>query len=362
MKRLALLLAAVAVLLPAAAHAVACSPLDCAPSQFTLDNGKLLAVRASVQSPVRVIDLANGATKWRLPAGIVQGTTLVHQDGRRLTWYDAATGARTGTATFEQPGAYRLVGVSQAGTTAVLARAQKLSTTFLLRSQTSSRTVTLDGNVWMFDALSGPSLYLIETGPSGYYVRLYDLRTGTLRTEPLKDPGDGALIQGVPFGRVSMPDGRNLITLYVSGDGHAMIHDLDLVSAQAHCIDLPGSNSAAAPAWALVPDPDGRQLWAINPGYGKVVAIDVPSHNVRQTWEFDSQGFDQFASAAAVLSPDGAHFALTDSQHLWFLTVASKLTAHRVERGAMAIGWAPDQKALWLAGKDGVVSRLQPLW
>ena len=93
MKRLAIVLAAAAVLLPSAARAAACSPLTCAASQFSLSDGTLLGFRASVDSAVTVVDLQTGKAKWTLPAGITGDNLLVHQAGLRLVWYDASRGA-----------------------------------------------------------------------------------------------------------------------------------------------------------------------------------------------------------------------------------------------------------------------------
>lgn len=362
MKRLAVLLAAVAVLLPGAAHAAACSPLNCAPSQFALAHGGLLAVRGSTTSPLRVVDLASGETKWRLPAGIVENGTLVSKQNDLLTWYDLASGARTGDATIA--GRWALVGASQDGARAVLARTQKRSTSFeVVARGAPAKLLKLGGNRWEFDALSGSNLFLILETDAGYYVRLYDLAANTLVKQPLKGPGENALISGAPFARVASPDGRYLFTLYVGGDGGAMIHELDLTHAKAICIGLPGGGDfGAATTWALAADPDGQTLWAISPGYGRVVAIDVPSHRVRRMWEFNSQGFNLNAPGTAVLSPDGAHFAVSDARHIWFMTLAEKLTVYRVDRVATAIGWAPDQSALWVVGEGSRVSRLQPRW
>jgi len=103
-KRLLLIAVVLAALVPADARGGACSPLNCSPSQFTLAHGTLLGVRAGVDRPVRVIDLRTGATRWRLPAGIVTGGTLVHQDGSLLTWYSLTTGARLRDALVQQHG------------------------------------------------------------------------------------------------------------------------------------------------------------------------------------------------------------------------------------------------------------------
>jgi hypothetical protein len=360
MKRLAVLLAAVAVLLPGAARAAACSPLDCAPSQFTLAHGTLLGVRASVQSPVNVIDLSTGETKFQLPAGIVQGDTLVSQAGQVLTWYDAATGASTGEASLDQHGKYYLAGLSQAGTVAVLAQTQKGATTFVLRSRSSSRTVTLAGSTWMFDALRGSSLYLIQGARNGYYVWLYDLRTNALRKQPLKDPPDAALIQGAPIGRVSTPDGSQLLTLYI-GSNHAMIHDLDLATGQAHCIDLPGGGDYnTIITWMLVGDTDNRTAWAISPGYGRVVRIDLVTHAVGSAYEFAPGNWTSNAGLA-VLAPDGKHIAFTDSEHVWLAIPDSRRVIQEPAHTTLGLGFTPDQSALWVVGKRAEVSRLTPL-
>jgi hypothetical protein len=70
MKRLLLVLIAATALLPSAASAAACSPLNCAASQFSLANGTLLGFRARVEAPVTVVDLKTGEARWtRRPAG-----------------------------------------------------------------------------------------------------------------------------------------------------------------------------------------------------------------------------------------------------------------------------------------------------
>lgn len=358
MKRLVLVLAIAVLVLPGAAVGAACSPLNCAPSQFTLAHGTLLGFRESIDKPLRVIDLNTGTTRWRLPAGIVTGDTLVHQDGSLITWFDAAHGTRIGDAVLQLHGAFSLVGTSQDGSRAVLARTQTRSTTFAIVSRDSSRLVKLGGSQWSFDALRGTKLFLIKTLNYGYQVRLYDLATNTLVQRALKDPGESATISGSPFARVSSPDGRYLFTLYLGGGGGAMIHELDLVAGTARCIDLPGDgNFAAATTWALVTDPDGRTLWALSPGYGRVVAVDVPGHRIRRTWTFNP-GIWTSNAGAAVLSPDGSHFALTDAQHVWFIVLEPKLAVRRSVHVALALAWSPDQRHLWAIGERSRVSSL----
>ena len=179
MKRLVLVLIAAAALVPAAARSAACSPLNCASSQFTLGGGTLLAVRGAVDKPVRVLDLKTGALRWQLPAGISAGNLLVHQSGRTVVWYDAARGARVEQAPVPAAG-FRLAGVSQSGATAVLQRTSR-DTRLLLLSPAHARTVALPGKNWSFDALRGDKLFLINQLRYGYQVRLFDLAANRLR-------------------------------------------------------------------------------------------------------------------------------------------------------------------------------------
>jgi hypothetical protein len=358
MKRLLLLLAAGVLLLPGAARPAACSPLNCAPSQFVLAHGRLLATRQRSDSPVRVIDLRTGATRWRLPAGIVTGNLLVHQDGPLLTWFDTATGSRAGSATLQQHGRFSLVGTSQDASRAVLARTENRSTTFAIVGRSGQRLVKLGGNAWSFDALRGSKLFLIKTVKFGYQVRLYDLAKNMLARAPLKDEDEPATISGMPFSRVSSPDGRYLFTLYLGSGGGAMIHELDLAAGTARCVDLPGDGDfAAAMTWALVVDPDGRTLWAVSPGYSRVVAVDVAGHRVRDAYTFQRENWAPNAGVA-VMAPDGERIAFTDAQHVWFVELAERKVVAGRSHVATALGFSPDLSRLWVVGERSRVSSL----
>lgn len=361
MRRLAILCTGCALLLPGAAHGAACSPLNCAPSQFVLAHGTMLAVRGSVDKPLRVIDLRSGKTQWRLPPGIVTRSTLVHQDGSLVTWYDLARGTRVRDATL-QKGTFKLVGTSQDATRAVLSRTQKRSTTFAILSRSSQRTVRLGGRNWQFDALNGPYLYLIQTLRLGYEVRLFDLRTSTLQRQPLKDQDKSALISGIPFGRASSPNGRYLFTLYLDGNGNAMIHELDTAAGFAYCIDLPGGgNFDAATTWAIVPDVGSNDLWAVSTGYGRVVAVDGNAHVVREHFSFRPS--DWLANSGnAVLAPDGEHIAVSDAQHTWYVTPATASVRRGPNHVAIALGFSPDERRLWFVGERSRVSSLPVRW
>ncbi|MFL5927311.1 MAG: hypothetical protein ACJ77E_10285, partial [Gaiellaceae bacterium] len=276
-------------LLAGSGRAAGCSPLDCWVGQFGFAHGSLLGVRGNSQMPLRVIDLRTGETRWRLPPGVVAGHLLVHQDDRLLTWFDAATGARLADAVLQVHGTFVLTGASQDGRVAILARTQQRSTTFAIVSPRHERVVRLGGNRWSFDALNGDNLFLVHALRVGYQIRLLHLGSGVLQREPLKDERDDATLTGVPWSRTPSADGRYLYTLYAGPNGDAMVHVLDTEAATAHCVDLPGSGDFnAASSYAVVVDPDGRHLWAVSPGYGRVVHVDVLTHRVVDAYRFDA--------------------------------------------------------------------------
>jgi hypothetical protein len=362
MKRLPLVLMLVVAAFPGAAPAAGCSPLDCAPSQASLDGGRLLAVRAGgVTGIVRVLDLGTGVTRWHLPPGVLAGDTLVHQDGSLLTWYDAATGMRVRDTVAQLRGVFQLVGTSQDGTRAVLARTQAKRTTFAVVSPGHpTQIVTLPTDRWGFDALAGERLFVLQYMQNGYEVRAYDLLRQQLEAKPLKDANEAALIAGSAWERLSSRDGRYLFTLYITGDGDAMVHELDLRSATAHCIDLPGSgnfNGAAAYAFSL--SPDGRTLWVASPVYGKVVGIDVATAQATTSFSFKHTYGGSPTSAVAALSPDGRSLVLALAPDVWRID----LTRHRgaelkAAAPSIALGFSPDGKTLWRVSQRSRVSKL----
>ena len=255
-----------------------------------LAHGTLLATRQRADAPLRVIDLRTGATRWRLPAGIVTGDPLVHQDGALLTWFDTETGARVGSATLQQRARFSLVGTSQDASRAVLARTQtpfdhvrdRVAGCRPPADREARRQRLVVRRPARVEALPDQDA---ERRLPGAAVRPRD---GQARARaPLKDPGESATISGLPFARVASTDGRYLFTLYLGSGGGAMIHELDLVAGTARCVDLPGDGDFdAAMTWALVVDPDGRTLWAVSPGYGRVVAVDIAAHRIRDSYSF----------------------------------------------------------------------------
>jgi hypothetical protein len=297
---------------------------------------------------VRVVDLANGKTRLRLPAGILTGRTLVTLDGSLLTWFDAVRGARVADAL--GPGG-QLVGTSANGRLAVLQRTRGQQTIYTLVGRGSARSVTVDGRNWGFDALSADRLYLLQYLRNGYEVRLYDLARNRLDPQPLKDAEEEALIRGSAWQRLASRDGRYLFTLYIGGPSGTMVHELDLQTATARCIDLPDNGDFnSATAYGLALSPDGRTLWAASTGYGVVAAIDVAAAKVRKSFRFTASAPNGPVAPAIALSPRGNMLALGLEGDVFIANLKSE-HVRRILHTTIALGFSPDGRRLWLIGK-----------
>ena len=141
-----------------------------------------------------------------------------------------------------------------------------------------------------------------------------------------------------------------------------MIHELDPTPATARCIDLPGTGDfGAATTWALVADPDDRNALG-----GQSRATAASSRSMRRThvrrfrYSFAAAYWIANAGVAA-MSPDGKQIAFTDAQHVWLAVPSTRRVIHERSHVATALGWAPDQSALWVVGERSRVSRLAPL-
>jgi hypothetical protein len=305
----------------------------------------MLAVPNVATGAVRVLDLSTGQTRWRLPGGAIAGNTLVHQDGQLLTWFDLATGARIGDAVLQERAPFVLVGLSQDGTRAVLARTERHVTSIAIVSPRRETTVYLAGNRWSFEALAGGTLYLRHNGEVWR-----DVFAGG-GNRPLA-------VVGPPGVQLSSPGGRYVFTLTVSTAGNAAVDVLDTSRGLASMLRLPGRGSvAAARTYTLVPDPDERHLWAIAPGYGRVVHIDLLARRIVDAYTF-KPGSRNSVAAVAAMSPDGEQIAVGDAGRIWFVQLASRTVVAGAPHVALALGWSPDQRHLWAIGER---SRVSPL-
>src|SRR5947209_2231072 len=293
MTRLALVLAAAALLLPGAAHAAACAPLNCAPSQFGLAGGTMLGFRTAATAPITVVDLRTGKARWTIHGGFEARNLIVHMDlGAAIVWTDATTDKTV--ARVANPQLFELVGASQDGSRAVLRYGRR----FAVVSPGSWRVLRVPPGRWDFDALEG--------------------------------------------------DGPYLFRMYSASNGAAMVHELDLRTASARCIDLPGTGDyGSAATWAMVLSRDAKTLWAVSPGYGRVVGIDVASRAVTTAFRIDLPLWNTGNATAAVLSPDGERIAIADKETVALVDLEAQKITSRDKGKAIALGYSPDGANLW---------------
>ena len=110
--------------------------------------------------------------------------------------------------------------------------------------------------------------------------------------------------------------------------------------------------------WALVVDPDGRTLWAVSPGYGRVVGCRHRRAPRSATATRSSAPAWTPNPGVAVMAPDGERIAVTDAQHVWFVELAERRVVAGRSHVAIALGFAPDLSRLWVVGERSRVSSL----
>ena len=208
--------------------------------------------------------------------------------------------------------------------------------------------MALPARDWDFDALRGNNLFLIKYLKNGsYQVGFVDLSTDSPTAKLIKDPHESGTIWGSPFARTASPDGRMLFTLYVSSNGAAMVHELNLAKPQARCIDLPGTGDyGAAAAWAIALSPGGSTLWAVNPRYGKVVAINVGARKVATAFAIHLPSWNIGVGTRIAIGRDGTEVAVADGETVARLALGERKVLDRVKIRATALGYSPAGR-LW---------------
>jgi hypothetical protein len=345
------ILLVLAALVPGASSGAACPPLDCGPTAMALAGGHLLAAGLGQGKPASVYDLTTGEQRETIQSAVfsADGKRAVGQELQKITMYDLVSGRVETVA--QAPSGWSLAGVSADGRRIVITRQTATSTSFAV----DDKKLTLPGKL-EFDGLLGDSLYLIEYMQNGYYVRVASLATGKLAAEPLKDADEPALIQGQAWSRLGSRDGRYLFTLYITGNGKAMIHELDMRSGKAWCVDLPGGGDYnAAGSYALALSHDGRRVYAAGGGYRSVATVDVATHRILRVARIPLvRGPGQVLSSAS-LAPDGKRLAFSVNRTVVVYDLARKKVLRRTTlAGDSALAYDARGR-LWAVGKDGML-------
>jgi hypothetical protein len=202
------------------------------------------------------------------------------------------------------------------------------------------RAIHLPGNTWSFVALAGTTLYTRHNG------------------ELWRDRRPVAVF-GPELAQVTSTDGHYVFALSVSASGVASVLLLDVARGLAHTVVLPGRRDAtAASTYTLLPDPDGRHLWALSPGEGRVVHIDLAAGRIDDTYAFAAGKWNR-VPAVATIAPDGETIALADGTHVWFVHLAARDVVRGPSHVAIALGYSPDQRRLWVLGERSRVTSLR---
>ena len=373
MRRLDCLLLALPFLLPAFAHADGCPPTTCGTSSAAVPGSRVLALRPNGSNgPLVAYDLATGAKRFTLPAGLLSadGTrfyvTTPAGLQTRFARYDGRTGALHSVSSIS--GRWSLGGISPTGRWLVAMRSARSSTGLALIDAlhgTVRGTATLRGNNQV-ETVSpdGRKLFLVHYRRAGYDLRQYDFAARRLQATRLAEPDEK--MSGIAWGGVATRDGRWLLTLYLKPDSTAFVHALDLRKGIAHCIDLPdaGNGFAELGSFALTLSPDERTLYMANSLMGVVDAIDLVKLRVARNVHFPPQvsGAQFGIGPNAAVSANGRMVYFSGGRFLWAYD-----TAYGKVRGPYAaappsqgfqvsvagLGFAPDGRRVVAIRDDG---------
>ena len=83
-------------------------------------------------------------------------------------------------------------------------------------------------------------------------------------------------------------------------------------------------------------------LWAVSPGYGKVVAIDVGSRQVTTSFAIDLPSWNRGNGTRIALGHDGTELAISDDETVARIALGERKVVDRVRGRAVALGYAPD--------------------
>jgi hypothetical protein len=123
-----------------------------------------------------------------------------------------------------------------------------------------------------------------------------------------------------------------------------MVHELDLRTARARCIDLPGTGDyGSGTSWGMVLAPDRRNLWLASPGYGRVVAVDIRTREIVDAFRISLSYWNPGNPTRAAVSPDGTQLALTDGETVARIDIHRRRVAGRTPAAhAVALGYSPE--------------------
>lgn len=368
MKRLALFFVLALLPAPSAALADGC-PLPCSGQSSSPAGSKLLFVQPhGARGELLAYNTATRQAVFALPPGMASA------DGRTFYSASPADGSRTTLRRWDVAHAYQrrqslvngrweLEGVSPTGRWAALSERSSGRTRVLVfdgRSGKQAHLLRLRGN-FEVETISrdGKRLFLIEhLHGRQYNVRQYDLSRERLVADPLRAAGV-KIMAGYAWSGVASPDGRWLLTLYLSTPSKlAFVHSLDLERSRPACIGLPSRGGLEKlKRYSLTLAPTGDRLYAANPALGVVAEVDLGRSEVTRVTRFAKTAPVAGAHAAplSTISRNGRTMYFSAGRDLWAYDAA-----YRVVRGPYAtggkiigVGYGAGDQRVFAVRKDG---------
>jgi hypothetical protein len=376
MKRLLPVLVLLAVLVSAStAYGDGC-PAPCSGESASPPDVKLLFVQPDGPTGRLVAyDTRSGRPLFGLPPGRASADGLTHVVAVPRPRHRATILARYAVPTgrllraWTERGRWTVAAVSPSGWWIALTRRSRGSTYVALADShrgTRVHTARLRGNFEVETiAADGRRLFLIEhLNARRYLVRLYDVRSGRLASEPLRG-GDDRVMAGYAWSGIGSRDGRWLLTLYLdTRRSHAFVHALDLVRTQPTCIDLPSRGGfARLREYSLTLVPGGRRLLAANPALGVVAEIDLSTRRVVKTARFTRAPGGELAarrghaSLLAAVTRKGRMLHFSNGRLIWAYDAAYARVRGPYAAGGdiVGLGYGASDRRLHVVRKDGAM-------
>ncbi|HKW60118.1 MAG TPA: hypothetical protein VJR46_10250 [Candidatus Dormibacteraeota bacterium] len=317
-----------------------------------------------------VVDSASKSTDRRLALGVASSdwSHLYAISGAALVDTDPSTGVaqrsmQVGAGFHLPPATVNGVpgGLSPNGRWLVVERSDQRSTHMLVidtAAMTVARRVDLPGD-FEFDAIDnmGGSLYLIQhLNGREYYVRLYDLTSGSLTDNIVIDKSDGAqAMTGRRLSGVPSTGGHWLFSMYVREAESPFVHALSLDGPFAFCLDLPGAGYEMG--WALALNPGGSKLYAVDTATGAVAEMSTGADGapaILRTARFDGA---PGSGAGAAIVVGKSLVAVGPGGLVWIDTSSLRVTGRSLSGWSVAgIGVSPDGGNLYAVAASGRVA------
>lgn len=337
-------------------------------------------------------DMSKGQERFALPAGMLSAYGLhyyavvydafVSKPGStQLEAFDPRTGELEHSFTLS--GEWALSSVSPLGRWVALTRipgedekqawaeANQWKTDIQIVDADNGETahiLSLDGNFEVETmSAAGDSLFLVQhlpaVDPDHYLIRLYDLSAEKLVADPLRSKGSDEVMAGLAWEGLASPDGRWLLTLYLSTRRNvAFIHTLDLRDKFPVCIDLPSGSGDfdQLKHYTLALSPDGQKVYATNALLGVVVEVSLNTLNVTRVAEFDprtsaTSGYDpQAPTGRSIVSKDGRMLYFASGTDVWAYNTQSRKVSgpYAIDARILGLGLNGDDQRLYVASAD----------